>query len=96
MSGRLLLGVTGSSAAESVPLLLKSAAGRGWEVEIVVTPQAERFLSNVRQHVHTDREWRGTAAPLHLDLLRDIDAFLIAPATANTIAACAQGWPTTC
>jgi len=91
MSGRLLLGVTGSSAAESVPSLLKAAADRDWEVEIVATPQAERFLSSVQQHVHTDEEWRRTTAPLHLHLLRGIDAFLVAPATANTLAACAQG-----
>ncbi|MFE6185483.1 flavoprotein [Streptomyces sp. NPDC056465] len=91
MSGRLLLGVTGSSAASSVPSLLNAAAGRGWNVKVVATPHAEPFLSHVQQHVHTNAEWRESAAPLHLELLQDIDAFLIAPATANTIGACAQG-----
>ncbi|MGW5932026.1 flavoprotein [Streptomyces anulatus] len=91
MSRRLLLGVCGSSSAQKIPALIDEAARRGWETTVVATPAAEHFLPPLPVCLYTDQDWRTSPHPLHLALSDSSDAFLIAPATANTLAHCATG-----
>ncbi|MEE1736993.1 flavoprotein [Streptomyces sp. BE147] len=91
MSRRLLLGVTGSSAADEVPALVAEASDLGWTVRIVATDTALRFMPTVPVQVFTNADWQDRQQPLHLQLLDESDEFLIAPATANTLAATAHG-----
>ncbi|MFF2227037.1 flavoprotein [Streptomyces globisporus] len=91
MNRKLLLGVCGSSSAQNTPALIDEAGRRGWEITVVATPAAERFLPPLSVPVHTDQDWHSSPHPLHLALPESSDAVLIAPATANTLANCAAG-----
>ncbi len=100
--GRILLGVTGSIAAYKAPLILRALQKRGHEVQVLLTrggatfvsPQALETLSH--QPVLGDlwERFSGgeTAWTQHIDLAQKVDAFLIAPATAHTIAKLAHGF----
>ncbi|MEB3329774.1 MAG: bifunctional phosphopantothenoylcysteine decarboxylase/phosphopantothenate--cysteine ligase CoaBC [Candidatus Sericytochromatia bacterium] len=94
----LLLGVTGGIAAYKVVDLASSLRKRGWEVHVLMTEAATRFVSprsfaSVTRHpVHTsmweEAEGGGIA---HIEAGKGLDAFLIAPATAHTLARLAAG-----
>jgi phosphopantothenoylcysteine decarboxylase len=95
---RLIHGVTGSiaacKAAELTSLLVKG----GYEVSVVMTTEALRFITPVsfktlsRHEVVTDLydETEGWK-PSHIELADAADLLLIAPATANTLAKLAHG-----
>ncbi|MFG3042207.1 flavoprotein [Streptomyces sp. NPDC048330] len=89
----LLLGVCGSSAATATGLLIEQAAPYAERITIVATPTAhDHFLpTDLPVPVFTDADWRSTPTPLHMQLLDDTDLFLIAPATATTLARVAAG-----
>ncbi|MEU6987287.1 flavoprotein [Streptomyces sp. NPDC046324] len=89
----LLLGVSGSSAASGLALLLDEAAQYAQRVTIVATPTArEHFLpDDLPVPVFTDSEWRTSSVPLHMQLLEDTDLFVVAPTTATTMARVAAG-----
>ncbi|MEV3999069.1 flavoprotein [Streptomyces halstedii] len=70
---------------------MAEAAEQHWDVQIVATTAALRFMPDVQVPLYTDDDWRSRHDPLHLRLLDESDAFLIAPATANTLAAAAHG-----
>lgn len=99
----ILLGVTGSIAAYKAPLILRTLQKRGHEVSVVLTEAAQRFVSPLTLEVLSRRpvlrnlwstEETGTAPgewTQHIALAQQVDALLIAPATAHTIAKFAQG-----
>lgn len=91
---RILLGITGSIAAYKSPQILRILMKAGAHVEVVLTENAERFIGaetfrGLGASVHTDI-W-GNTGELHVELARRMEAALIAPATANTMAKLAEG-----
>jgi phosphopantothenoylcysteine decarboxylase/phosphopantothenate--cysteine ligase len=103
--GRVLLGVSGGVAAYKALEVVRLATKAGHAVRVIQTPTAQRFVGAASfaaltgAPVLTDEFERDPARgafpdqdPLsHLELVRNADAFLIAPATANTIAKLAHG-----
>lgn len=94
----ILIGVTGSIAAFKVPALVRLLKKEGANVKVVMTPCATDFvtpltLSTVSQqpvlleaYDKKDGSWHS-----HVDWGRWADLFLIAPASANTLAKMAGG-----
>lgn len=100
-SGRtILLGVTGGIAAYKAASLASAWTQRGATVRVIMTAAAQRFVtpltfqSITRQPVATDI-WRAEEEshyrPEHIDMGDDASVFVVAPATANTIAKIAHG-----
>jgi phosphopantothenoylcysteine synthetase/decarboxylase len=94
----VVLGVTGSIAAHKAVDLASQLTQQGCEVRVVMTADARRFVTPLpfktlsRHPVVTDlfddeEGWK----PAHIELADEADLFLIAPATANTIAKLAHG-----
>jgi len=98
-SRTILVGVTGSIAAFKAADLVSKLVKRGHEVHVVMTAAAGEFITPLTLRTlsrnpvlssvfdETD-SWR----PGHIDLADRAHLFLIAPATANTIAALAHGF----
>jgi phosphopantothenoylcysteine decarboxylase/phosphopantothenoylcysteine decarboxylase/phosphopantothenate--cysteine ligase len=100
MSGprTIIVGVTGSIAAYKAADLVSKLVKRGHEVHVTMTASAARFITPltlrtlsrnpVLADVFDDTDgWR----PGHIELADRAHLLLIAPATANTIAALAHG-----
>jgi phosphopantothenoylcysteine decarboxylase len=94
----IVLGVSGSIAAYKAPDLASFLVKQGCEVHVVVTADAQRFISPLpfktlsRHPVITDLydEEEGWQ-PAHIRLADNADLLLVAPATAQTIARLALG-----
>lgn len=95
---RIVLGVTGSIAAHKAADLTSLLTRQGFEVRVVMTADARRFITELpfktlsRHSVVTDlydeeEGWK----PTHIELADSADLLLVAPATANTIAKMAYG-----
>ncbi|MHB8520904.1 MAG: flavoprotein [Limisphaerales bacterium] len=94
----MVLGVTGSIAAYKAVDLTSQLTRQGWDVHVVMTADALRFITplcfkTLSRHpvvadLYDEEEgWK----PTHIQLADEADLLLIAPATANTLAKLAQG-----
>jgi len=94
----IVVGVTGSIAAFKSADLVSKLVKRGHEIHVVMTASAKQFITPltlqtlsrnpVLSSVFDEKDsWR----PGHIDLADRANLLLIAPATANTIAALAHG-----
>ena len=96
---RILLGVTGSIAAYKAALLVRLLVKAGAEVQVIMTDAAQAFISPLTLATLAKRpvltrfvanattgEWTN-----HVDLGLWADALIIAPASAHTLARCANG-----
>lgn len=94
----IVLGVTGSIAAHRAVDLASLLAKDGFDVHVVMTSDALRFITPLpfktmsRHPVVTDlydeeEGWK----PAHIELADNADLLLVAPATANVIAKLAHG-----
>lgn len=95
---KILLGVTGSIAAYKSASLIRLLVKSGAEVQVIMSSDAKEFISPLslstlsKKPVFTEfiknanGEWTN-----HVDLALWADVFLIAPATANTLAKMANG-----
>jgi phosphopantothenoylcysteine decarboxylase / phosphopantothenate---cysteine ligase len=95
---RIVVGVTGSIAAFKVAGWVSDLAKEEAEVAVVLTEAAARFVTPLTFAALSGREVHRTMFPdggeekmVHIDLGREAEAVLIAPATANTVAALAAG-----
>ncbi|HSM15001.1 MAG TPA: bifunctional phosphopantothenoylcysteine decarboxylase/phosphopantothenate--cysteine ligase CoaBC [Thermoanaerobaculia bacterium] len=96
---RVLLGITGGIAAFKAPELVRRLRERGCEVRCALTPGAGSFVAPLTLEVvsgHPVRreeylEPNGSGRELHIDDAAWAEVLLIAPATANTLAALALG-----
>jgi phosphopantothenoylcysteine decarboxylase/phosphopantothenate--cysteine ligase len=100
---RVVLGITGGIAAYKAPELTRLLTRKGMQVRVVLTPNARGFvgeeaLQTVSNHpVYADSPNPQIAKQLysegmdHISLAAWGDVFLIAPATANTIAKITHG-----
>jgi phosphopantothenoylcysteine decarboxylase/phosphopantothenate--cysteine ligase len=95
---RVLLGVTGGIAAYKAAELLRLLVKAGCDVRVAMTVAACRFITPVTmqalagQKVFTDL-WDDEVADnmAHIELSRDRDAILVAPASADFLAKLANG-----
>jgi phosphopantothenoylcysteine decarboxylase/phosphopantothenate--cysteine ligase len=95
---RLLLGITGGIAAYKAAELVRLLVRQGIEVQVVMTQAACQFITPVTlqalsgKPVFTDL-WddRIDNGMAHIEFTRDVDAILIAPASADFIAKLAHG-----
>lgn len=98
---RLLIGVTGGIAAYKTCELVRRLQDEGARVQVVMTRAATQFVTPTTfqalsgQPVFTD-QWgaeggRVANAMPHIDLSRDVDAIVVAPASADFIARIAHG-----
>ena len=95
---RILLGITGGVAAYKAAELLRELQRRGADVQVVMTESATRFVGTATfqalsgHPVFTDA-WdnRIDNNMAHIELSRDADLILIAPATTNFMAKLANG-----
>lgn len=98
---RILLGVTGSIAAYKAADLASKLTQAGALVDVVMTEAAKKFITPLTFQSLTGRPvyddvWVSGGAVLpthiaHVGLAEGADLFLIAPATANTLAKLAHG-----
>jgi len=96
---KILLGITGGIAAYKAPELVRRLRDRGFEVRCVLTPAARSFVSPlaleiVSGHSVYGEEYldaNGSGEELHITAAAWADLVLVAPATAQTLAAMALG-----
>jgi phosphopantothenoylcysteine decarboxylase/phosphopantothenate--cysteine ligase len=100
-AGRVLLGVTGGIAASKSPELVRRLREGGAEVQVVMTRAAREFVGQAALQAVSGRPVRfelwddqAEAAMGHIELARWADPIVVAPATANFIAALAAGFAT--
>ncbi len=93
----ILLGVTGSISAYKACEVARLFIKAGASVHVVMTPAAERFVSALtfealtRNAVLTESSESWASSLNHIDIGKKCDAFVIAPATANTINKMSKG-----
>lgn len=95
---KILLGVTGSIAVYKSAILTRALVKAGAEVKVIMTKGATDFVAPLtfstlsknpvvtKYSNEEDGTWNN-----HVDMALWADLILIAPATANTIAKCANG-----
>lgn len=96
----VILGVTGSIAAYKAALLVRRLKTAGAEVQVLMTPAAEHFVPALTLGTLSEREVLTDIFPenedgswtRHVTLGEWADAFVVAPATAQTIAKLAHGF----
>ena len=94
----ILLGVTGSIAAYKAAELASALTQAGAQVDVLLSQGGEHFVTPLTFQALTGRTpftdadlWGSQAHILHVDLSRNANLFLIAPATATTLARLAHG-----
>jgi len=94
----IVLGVTGSIAAYKAAELARLMIKKNWEVSVVMTRAATRFVGELTFRSLTRRpvvcdmfQETETWRPTHISLADWADALVIAPCTANVIAKLAHG-----
>jgi len=93
----VLLGVTGSISAYKACDLARLFIKAGAQVHVVMTPSAERFVSALtfealtRNPVLTETSESWSSELNHIEVGKKCDAFVIAPATANTLNKLSKG-----
>jgi phosphopantothenoylcysteine decarboxylase / phosphopantothenate---cysteine ligase len=95
---RLLLGITGGVAAYKAAELARLLTQGGVDVQTVMTASACRFIGPITFQALTGNpvltdlwETNTTNNMAHINLTRNVDAILVAPASANFIARVASG-----
>ncbi len=95
---RILLGITGSIAAYKAAVLCRSLTTAGAEVRVVMTPLAKQFITPLTMATLSKNpilveffDPENGAWNSHVSLGLWADCYLIAPATANTLAKMAAG-----
>ncbi len=95
---KIIIGITGSIAAYKACFLVRLLKKENAEVQVILTDAAQDFVTPLtlsalsQENVLTepfdpvDGSWNS-----HVDLGNQADLLLIAPASANTIAKCANG-----
>lgn len=96
--GKLVLGITGGIAAYKAAELLRLLVKAGFDVQVVMTTAACQFITPVTMQALSGKPvfidmWNssiGNGMP-HIELSRNVDAILVAPASADFMAKLAQG-----
>lgn len=95
---KILIGITGSIAAYKIPLLVRLLKKDGAEIRVVMTPSAKDFVTPLTLSTLSGNpvlshgfDIETGAWNSHVELGMWADLFVIAPASANTIAKMAAG-----
>jgi phosphopantothenoylcysteine decarboxylase / phosphopantothenate---cysteine ligase len=93
---RIFLGVSGGIAAYKAAALTSTLVQRGALVDVVMTAEAERFITPLTFASLTARPvyaslWDAPERIPHIRLVREADVALVVPATANLLAKLAAG-----
>ena len=95
---RILLGISGGIAAYKIAYLIRLFKNQGTEVKCVMTPSATDFISplvvsTLSENPVSIEFWNKESGlwTNHVELALWADLYIIAPATANTIAKMASG-----
>lgn len=93
---RVVLGVSGGIACYKACTIARRLAESGARVDVVLTAAAREFVRPVTFEALTGRPvlvslWERERALSHIELPRDADLVILAPATANLVARLAQG-----
>ena len=95
---RILLGISGGIAAYKIAYLIRLLKNQGAEVKCVMTPSASDFISPLVVSTLSENPvaiefWNKDSGlwTNHVELALWADLYIIAPATANTIAKMASG-----
>jgi phosphopantothenoylcysteine decarboxylase/phosphopantothenate--cysteine ligase len=95
---RLVLGLSGGIACYKSAELLRELVKAGAEVQVVMTEAATQFITPVTMQALSNRpvvlnQWDASAPNNmhHINLTREADAVIVAPASADFIAKLAQG-----
>jgi phosphopantothenoylcysteine decarboxylase/phosphopantothenate--cysteine ligase len=99
LAGRhIVLGLTGGVACYKAAELTRELVKAGATVQVVMTEAAEQFIGAVTMQALSNRpvftsQWDARVANnmAHINLTREADAVLVAPASADFIAKLAQG-----
>lgn len=99
LAGRhVVLGLTGGIACYKAAELVRELVKAGATVQVVMTEAAERFITPVTMQALSNRpvytsQWdeRAPNNMAHINLTREADAVLVAPASADLIAQLAHG-----
>ena len=91
---RIILGVTGSIAAYKAAELASKLTQAGAQVDVILSEAAQKFVSALTfqsltgRRAHRDADlWGSEAHILHVGLAQEAALLVIAPATADTLAA---------
>lgn len=94
----IVLGISGSIAAYKAAELASQLVKAGHEVHVVMTAAATEFITPLTLQTLTRRpvllgleDEKSSWKPGHIDLADNAELFLVAPATANTLANFAHG-----
>ena len=90
----ILIGITGSIAGYKIYELARSLRKQNFDVQVLLSKNAERFVSKLSFQEITNRpvyssEWEE--GMLHIDCKNIAELFIVAPATANCIGKLANG-----
>lgn len=99
LQGRhIVLGMSGGVACYKSAELARELGKAGATVQVVMSEAAQRFVTPVTMQALSGRpvfgdQWdaRSSSSMAHIDLSREADAILVAPASADFIAQLAQG-----
>ncbi len=97
-SNRILLGITGGVAAYKAAELARLLIQDGMSVQAVMTQSACQFIGPTTLQALTDKlvftdmwQTNDASSMAHINLSREVDAILVAPASADFIAKLANG-----
>lgn len=97
-SARVLLGVTASIAAYTACDLIKALRAAGHSVRVVMTRDAGHFITPLSLQSFSGQEvvqdffgLEGRVKPVHIELAKESDLILVAPASADILAKLAHG-----
>ena len=96
---KILIGISASIAAYKSILLIRGLSKQGHQCKIILTRGAEQFvtpnlIAGLGCEVYTDQSINlcdPTQVMLHINLARWAERFIIAPASANTLAKLSHG-----
>ncbi|MFL2870899.1 MAG: flavoprotein [Pirellulaceae bacterium] len=96
-SARILIGVSGGIAAYKIATLVSGLVKHGHDVTVIMSQAATRFVGPDTfralsgNDVYTSIFEPSMPLGAHVSVTKETDLFLVAPATADTIAAMAHG-----
>ena len=97
MTSNILIGVTGSISAYKIADVVSQLSKLGYAVQCILTDSAREFVSPLVLETLSGRPARwaqfgpGVSGTEHIDLARWADLYVIAPASANSLAKLALG-----
>lgn len=94
---KLIMGITGSIAAFKTVQFISDLVKEKYEIEVMLTPSAAKFVTPTsisaltKKKIYIDVFDDDPGCITHVDIVKDADLFMIVPASATTIAKCANG-----